>query len=146
MSSTASGHTTSLRSAGLRVTSARLGVLEVLDSHPHATIDQVRELAIERLGSLSVQATYDVLAALCRVGLVRRVEPAGAAPRFEMATGDNHHHLICRRCGDLRDVACHVGVAPCLDPVDPQGFVVDEAEVIYWGICPACQQQAEGSA
>ncbi len=128
-----------VRAAGLRVTAARVAVLTVLAEHPHATIDQVRELVIERLGSLSVQATYDVLAALHQARLVRRVEPAGQAPRFELA-GDNHHHLMCRRCGELRDVDCAVGHAPCLEPVDPQGYRVDEAEVIYWGLCPTCTE------
>ncbi|MDO5065760.1 MAG: Fur family transcriptional regulator [Propionibacteriaceae bacterium] len=144
MSSTSSDHAVSLRSVGLRVTSARLAVLEALEAHPHATIEQARELAIAKIGSLSVQATYDVLAALCEAGLIRRVEPAGSVARFELATGDNHHHLKCRRCGDLRDVACHRGVAPCLEPTNAQGFTVDEAEVIYWGICPACLT-AEGT-
>lgn len=145
MSSTSCDHAASLRSAGLRVTSARLGILEALEVRPHATIEQARELAIEKIGSLSVQATYDVLAALHEVGLIRRVEPAGSVPRFELATGDNHHHLKCRRCGELRDVACHEGAAPCLLPTDDQGFRVEEAEVIYWGICPACLN-AEGKA
>lgn len=145
MSSTVSDHAASLRSAGLRVTSARLGVLEVLAECPHATIEQTRDLVISRTGSLSVQATYDVLAALHGAGLIRRVEPAGSAPRFELATGDNHHHLKCRSCGELRDVACHIGAAPCLEPVDSAGFRVEEAEVIYWGTCPACLE-AEGTA
>ena len=144
MSSISSDHATALRSAGLRVTAARLAVLEVLELHPHATIERTRELAIQRIGSLSVQATYDVLAALHGAGLIRRVEPAGSAARFELATGDNHHHLKCRSCEDLRDVTCHKGAAPCLEPSDAQGFRVDEAEVIYWGICPTCLT-AEGT-
>lgn len=126
-----------LRAANLRVTAARLAVLDILVEHPHATIDQVRELAIARLGSLSLQATYDVLAALHTARLIRRVEPAGHAPRYEVAR-DNHHHLMCRQCGTLRDVRCAIGSAPCLIPESTHGFVVDEAEVIYWGTCPDC--------
>lgn len=112
-------------------------MLGVLDEHPHSTVSEVRDRAISHLGSLSVQATYDVLSALHERQLIRRIEPAGQTPRYEVAD-DNHHHLICRRCGALRDVSCHIGHAPCLTPHDAAGYIVDEAEVIYWGTCPAC--------
>ncbi|MDO4785262.1 MAG: Fur family transcriptional regulator [Propionibacteriaceae bacterium] len=133
-----------LRSVGLRVTAARLAVIDIISEHPHATVDEIRDLAIGRLGSLSVQATYDVLAALHGARLIRRIEPAGQPPRYEMHL-DNHHHLMCRGCGRLQDTECHVGTAPCLAPVSTHGFVVDEAEVIFWGLCPSCNT-TEGSA
>jgi len=114
----------------------------VLRGAPHADADEVVRAVRERLGRVSVQAVYDVLAALGRARLVRRIEPAGSPARFELRVGDNHHHLVCRSCGRVHDVDCAVGAAPCLvpgssgTPVD--GFVVDEAEVIYWGTCAAC--------
>ena len=127
-----------LREKSLRVTRPRVAVLTALDHHPHADVDTVARMARADLGSVSTQAVYDVLRALCEVGLVRRIEPAGSPARFEVRVGDNHHHIVCRECGDIADVECAVGVAPCLDASDTRGFIIDEAEVTYWGQCPTC--------
>lgn len=129
-----------LKAAGLRVTAPRLAVLEWLNSHPHTTAEQAAIGVRERLGSVSTQAVYDVLHAFSREGLVRRIEPAGHPARFETRTGDNHHHLVCRECGRTEDTDCAVGPAPCLEPSDAAGFAVTEAEVVFWGLCPNCQQ------
>ena len=128
-----------LRQAGLRITAPRQAVLEWLVEHPHATAEQIRSAVVERLGSVSTQAVYDVLAACVEAGLVRRIEPAGHPARFERRVADNHHHVVCRRCGATQDVDCVVGPAPCLDPSQAHGFAVDEAEVVFWGLCPSCQ-------
>ena len=127
-----------LRASGLRVTAARLAVLAWLNDHPHATADQVAGGARELLGSVSTQAVYDVLNVCRAADLVRRIEPAGHPARYETRTGDNHHHLVCRTCGRTEDVDCTVGVAPCLTPAESLGFVVDEAEVVFWGLCSDC--------
>ena len=129
-----------LRDAGLRVTGPRAAVLGVLDeSGDHPDVEQILSRTRERIGAVSVQAVYDVLDALAKAGLVRRVEPAGSPARYEARVGDNHHHLVCRTCGTAVDVDCAVGRRPCLDPSDLAGFVIDEAEVTYWGQCPTCQ-------
>lgn len=128
-----------LRRAGLRVTAPRHTVLEWLAEHPHATAEQVGDGVRSRLGSISVQGVYDVLAACVQAGLVRRIELAGHPARFECRTGDNHHHVTCRVCGRIEDVDCAVGVRPCLTPSEAHGFEVDEAEVVFWGICPDCR-------
>src|SRR6185369_8474261 len=127
-----------LRSAGLRVTRPRLAVLEILGEGGHLEVDEIAKRVRDRLDSVSTQAVYDVLGALSRAGLARRIEPAGSAALFEARTGDNHHHVVCRGCGAVGDVDCVVGSAPCLDPNQTHGFDVDEAEVTYWGLCPAC--------
>jgi len=127
-----------LRSAGLRATIPRLAVLQWLADHPHTTADQVAAAVRGTIGSVSTQAIYDVLNVFTRVKLVRRIEPAGHPARFETRTGDNHHHLMCRGCGRAVDVDCVIGIAPCLKPADAAGFVVDEAEVVFWGLCPDC--------
>lgn len=132
-----------LRAAGLRVTGPRLAVLEAARHGDHLTVDEIASIARRRLGSVSTQAVYDVLAALARAGLVRRIEPAGSPARFETRVGDNHHHLVCRSCGLVVDVDCAVGHAPCLDPSTTAGFVVDEADVTYWGLCAACQARSD---
>jgi Fur family ferric uptake transcriptional regulator len=129
-----------LREAGLRVTRPRLSVLHVLAEHPHADADQIVTGARELHPSLSPQAVYGVLKALVAVGLARRIEPAGAPALFELRVGDNHHHLVCRSCGAVADVDCAVGAAPCLSPSDTSGFVVDEAEVVFWGLCSNCRR------
>ncbi|MFD9888226.1 Fur family transcriptional regulator [Amycolatopsis sp. NPDC059027] len=127
-----------LRSAGLRITAPRVAVLEWLAGHPHATADQVAAGVRDVLGSVSTQAVYDVLGACAGAHLVRRIEPAGHPARFETRTGDNHHHVVCRGCGRTEDVDCVHGSAPCLEPAATGGFRIDEAEVVFWGLCPDC--------
>jgi len=126
--------------AGLRVTAPRLAVLQALDSiDGHVTADEVRREVVARIGSVSVQAAYDVLAALSGAGLIRCIETPGHPARYEARVGDNHHHFVCRHCGDTIDIDCATGEAPCLVPhALPRGFEVDEAEVTYWGTCADC--------
>jgi Fe2+ or Zn2+ uptake regulation protein len=128
-----------LRDAGLRVTASRVAVLSSVTEAKHITADQVTLAVRDRVGTISTQAVYDVLGALTRAGLVRRIEPAGSAARFETRVGDNHHHAVCRLCGAVADIDCVVGEPPCVLPSDASGFVIDEAEVTFWGICPTCQ-------
>jgi Fe2+ or Zn2+ uptake regulation protein len=131
-----------LRSHGLRVTRPRLAVLEVLTaSRRHLDVDEITGEVRLRLDSVSTQAIYDVLGALSRAGLARRIEPAGSPARFEARVGDNHHHVVCRGCGMIADVDCAVGEAPCLEPAQSHGFQLDEAEVTFWGLCPDCQRR-----
>jgi Fe2+ or Zn2+ uptake regulation protein len=127
-----------LRAASMRVTRPRLAVLAALRDHPHIDTETVIELVRTAHPGVSHQAVYDVLRALTDAGLVRRIQPAGALARYESRVGDNHHHVVCRSCGAIADVECAVGHAPCLTASDDHGYVVDEAEVVYWGTCPAC--------
>ena len=127
-----------LRGVALRVTRPRVAVLTALHDHPHADTDSIIGVVREDLGEVSHQAVYDVLRALTGAGLVRRIQPAGSVARYESRVGDNHHHLLCRSCGAIADVDCAVGLTPCLTASDAHDFVIDEAEVIYWGLCPTC--------
>lgn len=127
-----------LRGAGLRVTRPRSAVLTAVHEHPHADTDAIVGVARENLGDVSTQAVYDVLRVLTRAGLVRRIEPAGSVARYESRVGDNHHHVVCRSCGAIADVDCAAGHTPCLTASDDHGYAIDEAEVTYWGLCPAC--------
>jgi Fur family ferric uptake transcriptional regulator len=129
-----------VRSVGLRVTAPRLGVLEVLRRTPHADTDTVIRLVRAELGSVSSQAIYNVLGTLVRVGLVRRIEPAGSVALYEVRVGDNHHHAVCRSCGATTDIDCAVRRRPCLTPSETHGYLLDEAEVTFWGLCPTCQE------
>jgi Fe2+ or Zn2+ uptake regulation protein len=128
-----------LRARGLRVTRPRMAVLDVLSTGGHLDVEEITKRVRDRLDSVSTQAVYDVLGALTRAGLARRLEPAGSPALFESRSGDNHHHVVCRGCGIILDVDCAIGSAPCLDPSQTHGFEVDEAEVTFWGLCPACQ-------
>ncbi|WP_436498963.1 Fur family transcriptional regulator [Actinokineospora sp. HUAS TT18] len=127
-----------LRGVALRVTRPRLAVLSVVHDHPHADTDSIIGLVRDELGGVSHQAVYDVLRALTTAGLLRRIEPPGSVARYEARVGDNHHHVVCRSCGAIADVDCAVGDAPCLTASDDHGFAIDEAEVVYWGLCPDC--------
>lgn len=130
-----------LRAAGLRVTAPRRAVLTWLVEHPHSSVDAISAAVRHMLGTVSTQAVYDVLAVCTAAGLLRRIEPAGHPARYERRASDNHHHRVCRRCDRTEDVDCVVGTAPCLEPsdsADRRGFIVDEAEVVFWGLCPDC--------
>jgi len=127
-----------LRGAALRVTRPRLAVLNAVHEHPHADTESIIRIVRADLGDVSMQAVYDVLRVLTTARLVRRIEPAGSVARYESRVGDNHHHVVCRSCGDIADVDCDVGEQPCLTASDDHGYAIDEAEVVYWGICPDC--------
>lgn len=131
-----------LRAADLRVTRPRVAVLEAVHAHPHADTESILAIVRTNLPDVSRQAVYDVLQALTNARLIRRIQPSGSVARYESRVGDNHHHVVCRSCRVITDIDCARGEAPCLDPSDPDGaldgYVLDEAEVIYWGLCPTC--------
>jgi Fur family ferric uptake transcriptional regulator len=129
-----------LRIREIPVTAQRLAVLRVAARHPHATADEIAESVRGEIGTISRQAVYNVLGLLSEKGLLRRIQPAGSAARYETRVGDNHHHLVCRSCGRTVDVECAAGHAPCLHAADDAGFRIDEAEVVFWGTCPECQK------
>ena len=135
-----------LRQRGLRATAQRMAVLRVVSGEPHATADAVAKTVRREIGAISLQGVYDALGVLVDADLIRRIQPAGSPARFEARVADNHHHVICRVCGRMSDVDCAVGSAPCLAAVDDLGYVIDEAEVIYWGRCPACVAATSASS
>ncbi|HJE61321.1 MAG TPA: transcriptional repressor [Nocardiopsis listeri] len=127
-----------LRESALRVTGPRIAVLSAVHDNPHADTESIIDVVRGKLGTVSNQAVYDVLKALTSSGLVRRIQPQGTVARYETRVGDNHHHVVCRSCGAIADVECAVGHAPCLTASDGHGFAIDEAEVVYWGVCGEC--------
>lgn len=127
-----------LRGAGLRVTQPRLAILSWLARHPHSTAEAIGDGIRQEIGTVSTQAVYDVLNACSSAGLLRRIELPGHPARFERRAGDNHHHLVCRECGRTEDVDCVVGARPCLTPGNEHGYDVQQADVVFWGLCPAC--------
>ncbi|GBL30361.1 transcriptional regulator FurA [Opitutia bacterium] len=133
---------TTLRQHDLPVTAQRLAVLRAVANHPHATADDLAEQVRQEIGAISRQSVYNVLNVLTDKGIIRRIQPAHSPARYEDRVGDNHHHLVCRGCGRTEDVCCAVGAAPCLHAHDQHGFQIDEAEVIYWGTCPACRRKS----
>jgi Fur family ferric uptake transcriptional regulator len=131
-----------LRQEGIYVTAQRLAVLRAVAAEPHATADAVLGGVRDEIGAISRQSVYDTLNTLSELGLLRRIQPSGSAARYETRAGDNHHHVVCRECGRVGDVDCAVGKRPCLTASDTHGFHIDEAEVVYWGICPSCRDDA----
>jgi len=134
-----------LRDQGVQVTAQRLAVLRAISRRPHCTADDIVEVVRAEIGTISRQAVYDTLGLLAEKGIIRRIQPAGSPTRYEDRVGDNHHHLICRTCGKTVDVDCAVGSAPCLNAAETSGFLIDEAEVIYWGTCPKCLALTSGA-
>ena len=127
-----------LRGAALRVTRPRVAVLTAVHDHPHADTDSIIGAVRRDLPTVSQQAVYDVLRALTSAGLVRRIQPSGSVARYESRVGDNHHHVVCRSCQTIVDVDCAAGTTPCLTATPDHGYAIDEAEVVYWGLCPEC--------
>ena len=134
-----------LRQHGLQITAQRLAVLRAVSDRPHSTADEVAELVRAEIGAISRQAVYDALGILVENGLLRRIQPARSSARYEHRVGDNHHHLVCRTCNQVVDIDCAVGYTPCLTAAADFGYEIDEAEVIYWGICPGCREAADGA-
>jgi Fe2+ or Zn2+ uptake regulation protein len=139
----ATEHAERLREAGLRLTAPRLAVLAAVENGDHLVVDDIAAGARRRVGTVSTQGVYDALRALTDAGLLRKIEPAGSPTRYETRVGDNHHHLVCRSCGAVTDVDCVAGHAPCLEPATSAGYEIDEAEVVYWGVCPECKTEAK---
>jgi Fur family ferric uptake transcriptional regulator len=135
----------SLRAASLRVTRPRVALLDAVQTHPHADTETLISAVRATLPDVSHQAVYDSLHALTAAGLLRRIQPSGLTGRYETRVGDNHHHVVCRSCGAIEDVDCAVGETPCLTAEQSHGFTIDEAEVVYWGICPACSSSASST-
>lgn len=131
-----------LRKAGLRVTEPRLALLKTAAESGHSNVEELRRGVLRNIGSVSVQAIYDIVHALTSAGLLREVRPSGTVTYYELNRGDNHHHTICRGCGRIENVPCATGEAPCLQAMVTHGYAIDEAEVIYWGYCPECQTKA----
>jgi Fur family transcriptional regulator, stress-responsive regulator len=140
---TTSGSEQRLRGAGLRVTRPRTAVLDAVHAFPHADTESIIGAVRRELPEVSHQAVYDSLATLTEAGLVRRIQPSGSVARYESRIDDNHHHVVCRSCGAIADVDCAVGHAPCLTASDDSGFTIDEAEVVYWGLCPTCSTRTQ---
>jgi Fur family ferric uptake transcriptional regulator len=134
-----------LRRHGLQVTAQRLAVMRAVTGGPHSTADDIYTAVRAEIGAISRQAVYDAVTVLTDKGVLRRIQPAGSPARYEDRVGDNHHHLICRACGQMVDVDCAVGETPCLTAADEAGYEVDEAEVMYWGRCPACVAATGGA-
>lgn len=135
-----------LRQKGIPVTAQRIAVIKTVDRRPHSTADEVVEAVKEDIGAISRQAVYNVLSLLSEKGLLNRVQPSGHPARYETRVGDNHHHVVCRICGSMEDVDCAVGYTPCLKAAQDHGYDIDEAEVIYWGICPKCQKEQSAAS
>lgn len=135
-----------LRGAGLRVTTTRIAVIEALASLPHSGVDALVARVELNLPTTSRQAVHNVLGDLAGKGLVRRIEPAGHPGLYELRVGDNHHHIVCQRCGAIADVDCVTGHAPCLTPNDTAGFDLTQAEVTFWGVCADCTVTSTATA
>lgn len=142
MDDVSTDYASEVRAAGLRVTSGRAVVLEILSATPHTSADGVLAKVAPRLPGTSAQSVYNILNDLTRVGLLRRFEPAGSPALYERQLGDNHHHLVCSGCGRVADLDCVVGQAPCLEPSQNHGFALTHADVTFWGVCADCQAAA----
>lgn len=128
-----------LKEHKLSLTAVRLAVLEALQKYPHSDAARIFNVVQKKMPSVTIQAVYNNLNTLADKGIIREIKPMGQVSLYETRVGDNHHHIVCRHCDAVMDADCK-GKPPCIAPADTGGFIVDEAEVIFWGICPACQK------
>ncbi|MEU9176021.1 Fur family transcriptional regulator [Streptomyces sp. NPDC048550] len=128
-----------LRGRGWRMTSQRRVVAEVLDGdHVHLTADEVHARAVERLPEISRATVYNALGELVALGEVVELSTNGRAKRYDPNAHHPHHHLVCSRCGTIRDVHPTGDPLAGLPPEERFGFTVSKAEVTYRGLCPSC--------
>ena len=127
-----------LKAKNLSCTAVRVALLDMLAKYPHSDAARLFDKVKNKISTTSIQAIYQNLNTLVENEIVREIKPRGEVSLYEMELNDNHHHIVCRKCREVFDTACKK-VAPCLSPVDDHGFVVDEAEVIFWGVCSKCQ-------
>lgn len=126
-----------LKEKGLSLTAVRLSLLDAIEKNPHSDANLIFSKVRDSIATATIQAVYNNLNALTDAGVIREIKPKGKTSLYETRVDDNHHHVICRSCGKIEDTNC-MGCAPCLTPENDHGFKVDEAEVVFWGICPAC--------
>lgn len=123
------------------LTAVRLAVLEALHDHPHSDANTIFAAVQQRIPTATLQAVYNNLNALTEAGIIQEIKPKGRVSLYETRVGDNHHHIVCRTCGHIEDTDCK-GLAPCLSPASTHGYAIDQAEVIFWGVCPSCQESS----
>ena len=128
-----------LKDKNLSLTSVRLAVLEALQVMPHSDANTIFAIVQKKIPAATIQAVYNNLNALTDAGILQEIKPKGKVSLYETRVGDNHHHIVCRGCGKVEDTDC-MGAAPCLSPAHNHGYAIDEAEVIFWGLCPNCQK------
>ncbi|MGD9482429.1 Fur family transcriptional regulator [Streptomyces sp. TRM70308] len=128
-----------LRDRGWRLTAQRRVVAEVLDGdHVHYTADEVHARATERLPEIARATVYNTLSELVAIGEVLEVSTDGRAKRYDPNAHRTHQHLVCSRCGTIRDVRPAADPLSALPESERYGFAVSEASVIYRGLCPSC--------
>jgi Fe2+ or Zn2+ uptake regulation protein len=131
-----------LHSRGMRVTSQRLAIARVLRRlDRHARVDEVVSEVTKEFPNVSVPTVYSALELLADLGFARRVTVAPGAVLYDPHT-DDHHHLVCRRCGSITDVALELDTAPALDSARGHGFSPDRAELVVTGLCRDCRSAA----
>jgi Fur family ferric uptake transcriptional regulator len=128
-----------LRERGWRLTAQRRVVAEVLDGdHVHLTADEVHARAIARLPEISRATVYNTLGEMVSIGEIVEVATDGRAKRYDPNAHRPHQHLICSRCGTIRDVRPLGDLLAALPAEERFGFAVSAVEVTYRGLCPDC--------
>jgi Fe2+ or Zn2+ uptake regulation protein len=130
--------TSILRSRGQRVTSQRVVIHDaLLELDRHVTADEVHAAVSDRLPNVSAPTVYATLDLFEELGIVRRINLAGGAARYDPRP-DDHHHLVCERCGRVEDLDAGVDMARVLRAASRRGFRADHAEVVVYGLCSVC--------
>ncbi|MGW4229200.1 Fur family transcriptional regulator [Streptomyces sp. NPDC004980] len=128
-----------LRARGWRMTAQRRVVAEVLDGeHVHLTADEVHARAVAKLPEISRATVYNALGELVSLGEVLEVSTDRRAKRYDPNAHRPHQHLVCARCGTIRDVHPVGDLLADLPDAERFGFTVSDVEVTYRGTCAAC--------
>ena len=124
------------RARGLKVTPQRQCIFRVLhQSLVHPTAEAVYAEASAEMPTISLKTVYQTLNDLAAMGEIQQLDLGTGSSRFDPNT-DGHHHVVCTRCGKVRDLYVTPRVRVPADQLD--GFTIDSTEVVLRGVCDAC--------
>ena len=141
-----------LREKGLKVTSQRLMVLNILSAHgdEHLTVEEIYDLAKEESPEIGLATIYRTVQVLLELHVIEKVTFDDGFARYELngeetGSGHRHHHAICTQCGKVYSLETDL-----LDTLEKQvfeslGFEVTDHEVKLYGLCSACRRKAQNA-
>jgi len=129
-----------LRAHGRKVTPQRQRIFRALEHHEgHPSAETIYEAVRAEMETISLKTVYQALHDLAALGEIAAVELGTGTVRFDPNVERPHHHLVCRSCGEIRDVFVEIEGLE-LPPGEAKGYDVGGAEVVFRGVCPACRR------
>lgn len=126
------------RASGRKVTPQREGIFRALHDDPtHPTAEAVHARIVADMPSVSLRTVYSTLHELAEMGELHQLDVGTGSARFDPRV-DDHHHLVCDRCGSVQDLEAQFPGVSLADDND-FGFAVDATEIVFRGLCRDCR-------